>query len=81
MLCRGLFTPGNEVIESKFQHHVHTAAFPPGEGDGGGGGSGGYPLADAFAEVGLRIVLSLSPLAESCHGYHCRGVCMFFLRS
>ncbi|CAM9947475.1 unnamed protein product, partial [Laminaria digitata] len=51
VLCRGLFTPGNEVIESKFQHHVHTAAFPPGEGDGGGGGSGGYPLADVFAEV------------------------------
>lgn len=71
MLCRGLFTPVNDVIESKFEHHVYTAAFLPGaRGDSGsgGGGDGGYSLTDAFAEVGVRInLVALVPLAESCH--------------
>lgn len=68
MLCRGLFTPVNDVIETKFQHHVYTAAFlPRGEGvsgGSGGGGGGGYPLADAFAEVGYLLAISLSAVND-----------------
>ncbi|CAM9187780.1 unnamed protein product [Scytosiphon promiscuus] len=43
VLCRGLFTPQNDVVESKREHHVFAAVFQP--------ESGGYPLASAFAEV------------------------------
>lgn len=43
VLCRGVFTPQNDVVESKREHHVFAAVFQP--------ESGGYPLADGFAEV------------------------------
>eukprot|EP00752_Nemacystus_decipiens_P004033 g3692.t1 len=43
VLCRGIFTPQNDVIETKWEHHVFAAVFQP--------ESGGYPLAGAFAEV------------------------------
>lgn len=45
VLCRGIFTPQNDVVESKWQHFVFAAVFQP--------ETGGYPLADAFAEVGV----------------------------
>lgn len=48
VMCRGLFTPQNEVVESKREHHVFAAVFQP--------ESGGYPLADAFAEVSCLLV-------------------------
>lgn len=64
VLCRGLFTPVNDVIETKFQHHVYTAAFlPGGEGTDGGSG-GGYSLADAFTEVGHIIPFSLDAVND-----------------
>lgn len=43
VLCRGVFTPQNDVVETKWEHHVFAAVFQP--------DSGGYPLAGAFAEV------------------------------
>lgn len=67
MLCRGLFTPVNDVIETKFQHHVYTAAFLPwGEpaSGGSGGDCGGYPLADAFAEVIYLLTFSLGTVND-----------------
>lgn len=68
VLCRGLFTPVNDVIESNLQHHVYTAAFTPGEAAGGSGGGSGYPLADAFAEVGQLLAFPLSPPATMIGG-------------
>ncbi|CAM9888920.1 unnamed protein product [Ectocarpus sp. 6 AP-2014] len=43
VLCRGIFTPQNDVVESKWEHHVFAAVFQP--------ESGGSSLASAFAEV------------------------------
>lgn len=45
VLCRGLFTPRNDVTESKSKHYVFAAAFEP--------EAGGYPLAGAFEEVNV----------------------------
>lgn len=45
VLCRGIFTPQNDVVESKWEHHVFAAVFQP--------ESGGFPLASAFAEVNI----------------------------
>eukprot|EP00903_Cladosiphon_okamuranus_P006600 g6447.t1 len=46
VLCRGIFTPQNDVVETKWDHHMFAAVFQP-ESDG-------YPLAGAFAEVQER---------------------------
>lgn len=43
MLCRGIFTPHSDVVETKWENHVFAAVFQP--------ESGGYSLAGAFAEV------------------------------
>lgn len=50
VLCRGIFTPQNDVVETKWEHHVFAAVFQP--------GSGGYPLAGVFAEVGFALLPS-----------------------
>lgn len=51
MLCRGIFTPQNDVVESKWEHHVFAAVFQP--------ESGGSSLASAFAEVNNFIIFNL----------------------
>ncbi|CAM9441118.1 unnamed protein product, partial [Pylaiella littoralis] len=45
VLCRRLFTPRNDVTESKSKHYVFAAAFEP--------EAGGYPLAGAFEEASV----------------------------
>ena len=54
VLCRGIFTPQNDVVETKWEHHVFAAVFQP--------ESGGYPLADAFAEVRFGLCSSSAVL-------------------
>lgn len=56
MLCRGIFTPQNDVVETKWEHHVFAAVFQP--------ESGGYPLAGAFVKVGL--IKCALPFAALC---------------
>lgn len=53
VLCRGIFTPRNDVMESRSKHYVFAAAFEP--------EVGGYPLAGAFEEVSV-FPLSCAPV-------------------